>query len=346
MDYTLFILKKKDLISFSLRQIFRSAMINQNKPAKGNRRMNRWGEKRYHSVDYDLKQLYGEKIYKITLNGRMTCPNRDGTVGYGGCIFCSAQGSGDFAGSAALSITEQLKLGKQELLAKRPVSKYIAYFQAFTNTYAPVEYLEKIFREAIADPDVVILSVATRPDCLGRDVLDLLERLNHIKPVWIELGLQTIHEETASFIRRGYRLPVFEDAVKELRRRKITVIVHTIIGLPKETYAMMFQTLDYLNACDIQGIKFQLLHVLKGTDLAPVYADTPFPLPSMEEYIAFLTECIARLRPDIAIHRLTGDGPKELLIAPLWSENKRTILNTLHRQLKEQDIWQGKDYHD
>ena len=321
-------------------------MINQNKPAKGNRCMDRWGEKRYHSVDYDLKQLFGEKIYKITLNGRMTCPNRDGTVGYGGCIFCSARGSGDFAGSAALSITEQLKLGKQELLAKRPVSKYIAYFQAFTNTYAPVEYLEKIFREAIADPDVVILSVATRPDCLGGDVLDLLEHLNHIKPVWIELGLQTIHEETASFIRRGYRLPVFEDAVKELRRRKITVIVHTIIGLPKETHAMMLQTLDYLNASDIQGIKFQLLHVLKGTDLAAVYADTPFPLPSMEEYISFLTECIARLRPDIAIHRLTGDGPKELLIAPLWSENKRTILNTLHRQLKEQDIWQGKDYHD
>ena len=308
--------------------------------------MERWGEKRYHSMDYDLKQTYGEKVYKITLNGKMTCPNRDGTIGKGGCIFCSAQGSGDFAGAADMTITEQLAAGKQELRQKRPVHSYIAYFQAFTNTYAPVAYLEQIYMEAIRDPEVKILSIATRPDCLGGDVLDLLDRINQIKPVWIELGLQTIHPQTASFIRRGYDLPVFERAVRELRRRGITVIVHTILCLPGETREMKFETLDYLNHTDIQGIKLQLLHILKGTDLAYEYQKQPFWSPSMEEYIELLSDCIARLNPAITIHRLTGDGPKDLLIAPLWTSNKRTVLNTLHSHLKKADIWQGKEYHD
>lgn len=308
--------------------------------------MERWGEKRYHSMDYDLKQIYGEKVYKITLNGKMTCPNRDGTIGKGGCIFCSAQGSGDFAGSADMTITEQLAAGKQELKQKRPVHSYIAYFQAFTNTYAPVAYLEQIYMEAVRDPEVKILSIATRPDCLGNDVLDLLDRINQIKPVWIELGLQTIHPQTASFIRRGYDLPVFERAVKELRSRGIAVIIHTILCLPGETREMMFETLDYLNHTDIQGIKLQLLHILKGTDLAYEYQKQPFWSPSMEEYIELLSDCIARLNPAITIHRLTGDGPKELLIAPLWTSNKRTVLNTLHSHLKKADIWQGKEYHD
>lgn len=305
----------------------------------------RWGEKRYHSTDYDLKQTYGEKVYKIILNGNMTCPNRDGTAGYGGCIFCSPAGSGDFAGSGALSITEQLQFGKAALRQKRPVHSYIAYFQAFTNTYAPVSYLEQIYSEAVCDPEVKLLSIATRPDCLGEPVLDLLERINRIKPIWVELGLQTIHPVTAAFIRRGYELPVFEQAVRELRSRGITVIVHTILYLPGETKEQMFQTLDYLNHRDIQGIKLQLLHILKGTDLAALYESHPFPVPSMEEYISMLGQCISRLRPDITIHRLTGDGPKKLLIAPLWTGNKRTVLNTLHRYLKEQDIWQGKEYH-
>lgn len=308
--------------------------------------MERWGEKRYHSMDYDLKQTYGEKVYKITLNGKMTCPNRDGTIGKGGCIFCSAQGSGDFAGAADMTITEQLAAGKQELKQKRPVHSYIAYFQAFTNTYAPVAYLEQIYMEVIRDPEVKILSIATRPDCLGDDVLELLGRINQIKPVWIELGLQTIHPQTASFIRRGYDLPVFERAVKELRARKITVIVHTILCLPGETREMMFETLDYLNHAGIQGIKLQLLHILKGTDLAYEYQKQPFWSPSMEEYIELLSDCIARLNPAITIHRLTGDGPKDLLIAPLWTSNKRTVLNTLHSHLKKADIWQGKEYHD
>ena len=307
--------------------------------------MNRWGEKRYHSMDYDLKQLYGEKVYKITLNGGMTCPNRDGKIGHGGCIFCSTAGSGDFAGPATCSITKQLAMGKENLTKKRPVHSYIAYFQAFTNTYAPVEYLRQIYMEAIQDPDVQILSIATRPDCLPDDVLQLLEEINQIKPVWVELGLQTIHPQTANYIRRGYPLEVFEEAVNNLRKRNISVITHTILGLPGENEDMMLETIDYLNKMDIQGIKLQLLHILKGTDLALDYEKQPFWSPSMEEYISLLGTCIARLRPDITIHRLTGDGPKELLIAPSWTSQKRTVLNTLHRYLTEQAIWQGKEYH-
>lgn len=275
----------------------------------------------------------------------MSCPNRDGQIGTGGCIFCSAMGSGDFAGDAALSITEQLARGKKELLEKRPVHSYIAYFQAFTNTHAPVSYLEKIFMEAIQDPDVKALSVATRPDCLGGDVLELLERLNRIKPVWIELGLQTIHEESSRFIRRGYRLETFDKAVCDLRRIGVTVIVHVILFLPGETEEMMLETVEHLNRRDIQGIKLQLLHVLEGTDLAGFYRDHPFHVPDMEEYIRVLGRCVSRLRPDIVIHRLTGDGPKDLLIAPLWTGAKRTVLNRMHQYLKENDIWQGKEYH-
>ncbi len=305
----------------------------------------RWGGRRYYSLDSCLRETFGEKVYKITLNGGMSCPNRDGHIGTGGCIFCSAMGSGDFAGDAALSITEQLARGKKELLEKRPVHSYIAYFQAFTNTHAPVSYLEKIFMEAIQDPDVKALSVATRPDCLGGDVLELLERLNRIKPVWIELGLQTIHEESSRFIRRGYRLETFDKAVCDLRRIGVTVIVHVILFLPGETEEMMLETVEHLNRRDIQGIKLQLLHVLEGTDLAGFYRDHPFHVPDMEEYIRVLGRCVSRLRPDIVIHRLTGDGPKDLLIAPLWTGAKRTLLNRMHQYLKENDIWQGKEYH-
>ena len=305
----------------------------------------RWGGRRYYSLDACLRETFGEKVYKITLNGGMSCPNRDGHIGTGGCIFCSAKGSGDFAGDAALSVTEQLRQGKADLQKKRPIRSYIAYFQAFTNTYAPVDYLERIFTEAIQDPDVKILSIATRPDCLDPDVLALLARLNRIKPVWVELGLQTVHPETAELIRRGYPLEVFDRAVENLRSIGITVIVHVILFLPGETEEMMLQTLDYLNRSDIQGIKLQLLHILKGTDLAELYESEPFHVPDMDEYIRLLGRCICALRPDIVIHRLTGDGPKDLLIAPLWTGAKRTVLNNIHRYLKENDLWQGKDYH-
>lgn len=295
-------------------------------------------------MDYELKKRFGEKVYRLTLNGGMSCPNRDGHIGYGGCIFCSGGGSGEFAADPALSIRSQIEAGKALLSRKRPVHKYIAYFQAFTNTYGPVEYLRSIFTEAISQPEVVLLSVATRPDCLGPDVIELLTESNRIKPVWVELGLQTMHEDTAAFIRRGYALPVFEDAVKRLRLGGIEVITHVILGLPGENRERMLQTVEYLNTVDIQGIKLQLLHILKGTDLALIYEQTHFPVFTMEEYVRMVVSCTELLRPDIVIHRLTGDGPKDLLIAPLWSTAKRQVLNTIHREFSLQDTWQGKYY--
>jgi len=304
--------------------------------------MKQWNDKPYHSLDYELKKRFGEKVYRLTLNGGMSCPNRDGHIGYGGCIFCSSGGSGEFAANPSLSIQQQIKAGRQMLSGKRPVHKYIAYFQAFTNTYGPVEYLRSIFTEAISCPEVVLLSIATRPDCLQPEILALLTELNQIKPVWVELGLQTIHENTAAFIRRGYPLPVFEDAVKRLRLAGIEVITHVILGLPGETREHMLNTIRSLNTQDIQGIKLQLLHILKGTDLAVLYEQNPFPVFSMEEYVQMILSCVEILRPEIIIHRLTGDGPRELLIAPLWSSAKREVLNRIHRSFRLQDTWQGK----
>lgn len=306
--------------------------------------MERWGEKRYYSLDYYLKETYGEKLYKISLNGGMTCPNRDGTIGYGGCIFCSTGGSGDFAGDKRLTIREQIAEGKSLIARKHTGHSYIAYFQAYTNTYAPVDYLERIFTEAIMEPDIRMLSIATRPDCLDDGILSLLDRLNQIKPVWIELGLQTIHEHSIKLIRRGYPNDTFEEAVKSLRRLHIPVIAHSILCLPGETVSMMRETIDYLNQIEIQGIKLQLLHILKNTDLADYYTQSPFWIPTLDEYLYLLGTCIAHLRPDIVIHRLTGDGPKPQLIAPLWTGNKRHVLNRIQSYLKEQNIWHGKEY--
>lgn len=289
-----------------------------------------------------LRERFGEKVYKVTLNGGMSCPNRDGTLGTRGCIFCSEGGSGDFAADVSLSVTEQIESQIALLSGKRPIQKYIAYFQAYTNTYAPVEYLRKIFKEAMSHPRIVALSVGTRPDCLGEEVLDLLEELNRIKPVWIELGLQTIHEKTAQYIRRGYRLSCFDQAVENLRKRNIEVIVHTILGLPGESREEILETMRYLNKKDIQGIKLQLLHVLKGTDLAYDYLAGRFQVYEREEYLDLLIECLENLDPEIVIHRITGDGPKDLLIAPLWASRKREVLNLLHHQMKEQNSYQGK----
>ena len=305
----------------------------------------RWGEKRYYSLDYYLKTAYGEKLYKISLDGGMTCPNRDGTLGTRGCIFCSRGGSGDFAESHTLSVTEQIESGKKQSAKKYTGSSYIAYFQAYTNTYASLAYLEKLYMEAILHPDIRILSIATRPDCLSTEILDLLERLNQIKPVWVELGLQTIHERTARYIRRGYDLPVFETAVSELRRRGIDVIVHTILCLPGETKPDMLQTIQYLNRQDIQGIKLQLLHVLRGTALAEQYQLHPFPMMELDEYSDFVIDCLELLPPDMVVHRLTGDGPRSLLLAPSWSTDKKRILNTIHRRLKERNTRQGEHFY-
>mgnify|MGYP001623784133 FL=1 len=305
----------------------------------------RWGEKRYNSLDYYIKETFHEKLYKLSLNAGCTCPNRDGTCGTRGCIFCSRGGSGDFAADVSLSIPEQLRVEKEKKKSKYSGHSYIAYFQAYTNTYGPLEVLEKAFTQALADPEVKVLSIATRPDCLSAEILDLLERLSLIKPVWIELGLQTIHESTAEFIRRGYPLPVFEEALKKLRALGLSVIVHTILYLPGESEADMLETIEYLNRQDIQGIKLQLLHVLKDTDLYDYYLEHPFFLPTMEEYLEFLGTCLCCLRPDIVIHRLTGDGPKSLLAAPLWTRNKRLVLNQMEKSFRERNIWQGKHYH-
>lgn len=304
--------------------------------------MMKWGEKPYHSLDYMLRERFGEKVYKVTLNGGMSCPNRDGKLGTRGCIFCSAGGSGDFAADSSLSITEQIDRQISILSAKRPIHKYIAYFQAFTNTYAPVEYLEKIFTEALAHPGIAALSIGTRPDCLGEDVTALLSRLNRQKPVWVELGLQTIHEKTAAYIRRGYPLSCFEDAVRRLRSEDIEVIVHTILGLPGESTQDILNTMEYLNHQDIQGIKLQLLHVLRGTDLASDYEKGLFCTYERDEYISLVISCLEHLRPDMVIHRITGDGPKDLLIAPLWASRKREVLNLLHHQMKENHNYQGR----
>lgn len=303
-----------------------------------------WGEKPYVSLDYFLKTTYGQKRYRITLDGGMTCPNRDGSLDTRGCIFCSAGGSGDFAGNRAHSIKEQIDSGIAQIESKRKCESYIAYFQAFTNTYAPISHLRKVYMEALSHDKISILSIATRPDCLCPEVLDLLEECNKIKPVWIELGLQTIHESSALFIRRGYALSCFEEALSNLRKRNIPVIVHVILGLPGETKDDMLKTIDYLANKDIQGIKLQLLFVLEHTDLGTYYKEHPFPVMTQDEYCDFVITCIEHLPENVVIHRITGDGPKKDLITPLWTSNKRSVLNQIHRRFKERNTYQGRLY--
>lgn len=304
-----------------------------------------WNDKRYNSFDYYLKNQFGHRLYKLSLNGGMTCPNRDGTIDTRGCIFCSAGGSGDFAASARLSITNQIEEAKALIahkVKKIPnTPQYIAYFQAFTNTYAPVPYLREIFTEALRHPDIAVLSIATRPDCLSAEVLSLLDKLNRVKPIWVELGLQTIHEDTAKRIRRGYPLSSYDTAVKNLRDIHIDVIVHLIIGLPYESKEDILRSIDYINDSGIQGIKLQLLHVLKNTDLE-AYLDSMHIL-TLDEYVTILVECLEHLDQDIVIHRITGDGPGDLLLAPLWSTNKKLVLNTIQHAMKTLDSWQGKN---
>lgn len=304
--------------------------------------MTYWNDKRYHSLDYHFKKTFGEKVYRLSLNGGMTCPNRDGKLSTGGCIFCSAGGSGDFAATPTHSVTEQIEEAKQRIAGKTKCTKYIAYFQAYTNTYAPVEYLRKIFPEAIGHPDIVALSIATRCDCLPSDVLDLLEELNHIKPVWVELGLQTIHEKSLEFIRSGFTLNQFDEAVHHLNARGITVITHLILGLPGETKDDMLSSLAYVAKLPVSGLKLQLLHVLRDTELASYYEANPFWTFSLEEYCDFIVDCIELLPPEMVLHRITGDGPRKLLLAPLWSTDKKRVLNTIHKRLAERDTWQGK----
>ena len=290
----------------------------------------------YYSLNQYLQDTFGCKVYKIAVNAGFTCPNRDGMLDTGGCIFCSAGGSGDFAESPELSITEQIDAGKNRVADKIKTGKYIAYFQAYTNTYGPLEKLQKVFTEAINHPDIVAISVATRPDCLGDDVLDLLTELHQIKPVWVELGLQTIHEKTANYIRRGYALSVYDEAVKKLRKRGFEVITHVILGLPGESKEEMMETVQYVCDNGCTGIKLQLLHVLKGTDLAKDYYEGKFEVMGEEEYLDLIVELLQIIPKNIVIHRLTSDGAKKDLIAPMWSANKKHVLNRLQKKLLEE----------
>ncbi len=287
--------------------------------------------------DYCL-ELFGEKLYKLSLDAGFTCPNRDGKLDTRGCIFCSAGGSGDFAGDRALSIDRQIENEKSRVAAKYKGSRYIAYFQAFTNTYAPAVELEKLFMPVIERADIAALSIATRPDCLSEKTLALLGRLNRIKPVWVELGLQTIHPETAEYIRRGYPLEVFDKALGSLKALGIHTIIHLILGLPGETREDMLASVRYVGESGAGGVKLQLLHVLEGTDLAEDYRAGKFSCMSMEEYTRLVADCVESLPKDTVIHRLTGDGAKKILIAPLWSGDKKRVLNTLNACLRERGL--------
>jgi len=280
-----------------------------------------------------LRRTFGCKVYKIALNGGFTCPNRDGRIGTEGCIFCSKGGSGEFAAEASLSVAEQIEQGKRLVSAKEKDGKYIAYFQAYTGTYAPVDRLKSLYIEAIKHPDVVALSIATRPDCLPEEVLHLLSELNHIKPVWVELGLQTIHERTASYIRRGYDLNVYDNAVTRLRENGIEVITHMIICLPGESIEDMLDTVRYICASGATGIKLQLLHILKGTDLEKEYNAGRVKVLSEDAYIDILKQCVKLIPENVVIHRLTGDGDKRILVAPLWSGNKKHVWNRIQNEV-------------
>lgn len=297
----------------------------------------------YYSLNEYLKSTFGEKVYKISLNGGMTCPNRDGKLSTKGCIFCSKGGSGEFSANKMLSVTEQIEQAKQRIKSKTDCKHFIAYFQPFTNTYADVSYLCRIFYEAIENPDIAVLSIATRPDCLGKEVLTLLDELNRIKPVWVELGLQTIHKKTSDYIRRCYELEVYDEAVKNLNEIGVSVVTHIILGLPFETKEMMLESVKYAGERS-DGIKLQLLHVLKDTDLLNDYNRGLFKTLSMEEYIDILCDCIEILPENVVVHRLTGDGDKKLLVAPLWSADKKRVLNSIYKAFRERNIVQGSRY--
>lgn len=285
----------------------------------------------YYSFNQYLRNKFGCKVYKISINGGFTCPNRDGTIDTRGCIFCSAGGSGDFAESPFLSITQQIENGKKRVEKKIKNGKYIAYFQAFTNTYAPIDVLREKYFEAVNHPDIVMLSIATRPDCLSSEVLNLLNEINKIKPVMVELGLQTIHEKTAKYIRRGYSLNVYDEAVRNLKNIGINIVVHIIIGLPFESKEDILESVKYVCDSGIDGIKLQLLHILKGTDLEKDYQNGLFSALSMEEYLDIIKSCVEIIPKNIVIHRLTGDGAKMDLIAPLWSADKKKVLNAINK---------------
>lgn len=301
-----------------------------------------WGNKRYLSLNHFLREKFGEKIFKISLDAGFSCPNRDGKISKGGCLFCSERGSGDFAGDRNFSIENQFVDIKNMMANKWKSGKYIAYFQAYTNTYAPIDILKEKYDEALKQKDVVGLAIATRPDCLSEEVLDLLEEINKKVYVWIELGFQTVSDETARLINRGYTLDVFEKALEDLRKRNIDVVVHTIFGLPKENKENMLNTIRYLADKDIQGIKFHLLHLMKDTPMVKIYEKGMIEFLSKEDYIDLICQSICMLPQNVVVHRLTGDSPRELLIGPMWSLKKWEILNEIDKTMEDNDYYQGK----
>ena len=308
-----------------------------------------WHGRPYYSLDAFLKNTYGEKLYKIAVDAGFTCPNRDGTLGSGGCIFCSAGGRGEFAVKTAdhPSVTDQIETGLALFAHKRVGQRFIVYFQAYTNTYGPLPHLRALYTEALRHPDVAGISIATRPDCITENIVTMLVNLRQIfsdKFVWVELGLQTIHEKTADFIRRGYPLSVYDSCVGLLSQADIPVVTHIIIGLPGEGEEALLSTIDHLNQLDTWGVKLQLLHVLRDTAFAGYYHDGSYTPLARDAYIDLVIACLEHLSPDIVIHRLTGDGPKDLLLAPLWSLDKRSVLNTLHHTMKLRAACQGRLY--
>ncbi len=306
--------------------------------------MKEWNGKRYHSLNYFLRNKFNEKVFKISLDGGFSCPNRDGTISSGGCLFCSESGSGDYAGSRTLSIGKQFCDVKEMMNKKWKEGKYIAYFQAFTNTYAPIEDLRRKYNEAIKQEGVVALAIATRPDCLGDDVLDLLEEINKEVYVWVELGLQTVSDETARKINRGYKLEVYEDAMRRLKERNIDFVTHCIFGLPGETKKDMLKTVEYVAHTGSKGIKFHLLHLMKNTPMVKLYERGELEFMSQDDYIDLICKSISIIPEDMIVHRLTGDSPRDLLIGPMWSLKKWEILNAIDKALVDNGIYQGKDF--
>ena len=301
-----------------------------------------WGEKSFNNIDYYLKEKFGEKIFKVSLDGGFTCPNRDGTLSYKGCIFCSESGSGEFTGNRENSITNQIN-EQIKFLGRGEDKKYIAYFQNFTGTYGNIEHLRSVYEEANKHPSIVGIAIATRADCLSEEVLELLSEFNEKTHLWIEIGLQTVNDKTAEIINRGYKTEIFTEKMKELNKRNIKVVTHVIIGLPNENKNDVFSTIDYINEQKTWGIKLHLLYILKNTGLFEYYKSNPFEIMKKEEYISLVTEIISRLDKKIVIHRLTGDAPWKDLYEPKWSTDKRGILNGINKLLKEKKIYQGKE---
>lgn len=303
-----------------------------------------WGDKRYHTLNYELRKNFGQKVMKLSLDGGFTCPNRDGTIGNRGCIFCGEEGSGEFAGSRILNIKDQIEEQKRLLSKKWSTDKYIAYFQNFTNTYSSYDDLKEKYYGAISEEGVVALAIATRPDCLSEDILDLLSEINDKTYLWIELGLQTINDKSAKFIRRGYSIKIYEEAIEKLNKRNIKVVTHLIFGLPKETKEDMLDSVKYVADINTWGVKFHLLYIQKGTDLYEYYLRNPFDILNREEYISLVADGLELLPKSMVIHRLTGDGKRDLLYEPRWSLDKLRVLSGIDKELRIRNSYQGKKY--